>query len=189
MARCARLLMDGSPDAPAQRILRILLWAKGFSELNDSLDLGKSGPYVCLVTDGIVEQRVRRHLGVTAPTRPLIRGFKQRSAVSGPAHIGIYVPGFYVADWARATTIGVGAAPHFHIPADGVIRPFRDEHRRVVALEKSTHFRLIVFGRLVGKKGFAHAPPVGPIPRFNRSNPHPNAKTENAITVNSKLKK
>src|SRR5688572_28744558 len=185
MARCARLLMDGSPDGPTQGILRTLLWAKGFSELDDSLDLGKSRPYVCLVTDGIVEQRVRCHLVVPALTRPLIRGFKQRSAVSGPAHIGIYVPSFYVADWTRAAAIGVGAAPHFHIAADGAIRPFRDEHGRVVALEKSTHFRLILLGRLVGKKGFAHAPPVGPIPRFNRSNSHLNAKTENAITENA----
>ncbi len=47
--------MDGSLYDAGPGILRILLWAKGFSELDDSLDLGKSGPYVCLVTDGIIE--------------------------------------------------------------------------------------------------------------------------------------
>src|SRR3954470_12551470 len=72
----------------------------------------------------VLEQRVRRHLAIILPARPIFRGTKQGASEAGAADVGIDVPRLDVAHRTRVAPIGVGP------------RPDLDEagHRAVVAL-------------------------------------------------------
>src|SRR6185295_17022389 len=82
--------------------------SKRLPELHHAPNLLVSGTMMCGVADQIVKQRVRGHLGVASPARPILRRSQQCASIPGAPYVGIDVPRFHKSDGAGVTAIGIG---------------------------------------------------------------------------------
>src|SRR6058998_3370732 len=108
----------------------------------------------------VLKETIGSHLGAPPSAGPALCSADEPTTDSAPADVGIDVPAFDVADWARVACVCVWADGRLHESGQASIRTRGDVGHGRLLEEVLVHLLAVSLCGLLGPKGGAHAQPL-----------------------------